>query len=75
MTEASYENGAALCPRCKSEKHEIYRRQTAENGTMSCLVRCLKCDNTFAMSIDRYGKPVPPREEADEPNLPFEEGA
>jgi hypothetical protein len=75
MTEANFENGTALCPRCKSAKHEVYRRQAAENGTVACLVRCLKCDNTFALTLDRYDKPLPPASEASGPDLPFGENA
>lgn len=75
MTEANFENGTALCPRCKSDKHEVYRRLAAENGAVACLVRCLKCDNTFTLTLDRYGKPLQPPADSDAPDLPFEGNA
>ena len=75
MTEARIENGVAYCPFCGSKKHEIFRRSPNENGDINCLVRCLKCDDTFTVVIDRYDNPVNinPVDPVDNdcPDLPF----
>ena len=72
MSEANIENGVATCPFCGSKKFEVYRRSPEDNGNISCLARCLKCDDTFVVVIDKYNNPIKTQTVDDDyPDLPF----
>jgi hypothetical protein len=73
MSEARIENGKAVCPRCGHTKNEIYRRLPEVDGLIQCLAKCLSCDNTFSIWLDKYGAAVPHTKHDPEPGLPFDE--
>ena len=72
MPDGIIRNNKAFCPECGSDEYKTYRRATPGDGNVICYVRCLKCDFTYEILLDRLGDPVAPDDGEGSPFLPFE---